>query len=399
MIPEASVASEPEFQIPDITSRAIGPDVLSAMLPGEPATTVRSNEELVMAAVLDRSDQADDIVAHGRTTGILGEYAKDTGTAYVWIDVLPDTEAAHDYLVDVTGDIVKGVDGTHQPSALLTDAAEFAVSAGEEAVGLVGTLTDGATETLVVSRVGRLVLFSSQVRADTSDARVAVQYLVDDTIKGIVETLTGDQIELSAIAIPAYRFQTTIDVSQGTQRWVTEASGTINGDAVKCTLDRALPDGRSAAQVVAVDDRRWIEAPPASGFVEVGSSTLAAEMLVWCPSWPLNRSAIGLDRIEPVADPPRHHVNGVDATGYQGDAIDLGAAFGLDPSVVDVDTFSFWVVDGSDWVVELALIVTGPADALLPIIGSSFAGSDQVSVSLRHRVFDINSVDTVVPPN
>ena len=189
----------------------------------------------------------------------------------------------------------------------------------------------------MVSRVGRLVLFSSEVRADASDARVAVQYLVDDTIRGIVETLTGDEIELSAIAIPAYRFQTTIDVSQGTQRWVTEASGTINGDAVKCTLDRALPDGRSAAQVVAVDDRRWIEAPPASGFVEVGSSALAAEMLVWCPSWPLNRSAMGLGRIEPAADPPRHHVNGVDATGYQGDAVDLGTAFGLDPSVVDVE--------------------------------------------------------------
>ena len=54
-----------------------------------------------MAAVLDRSDQADDIVAHGRSTGVLGEYTEDTGAAYVWIDVLPDPDAAHDYLVDL----------------------------------------------------------------------------------------------------------------------------------------------------------------------------------------------------------------------------------------------------------------------------------------------------------
>jgi hypothetical protein len=400
--PELIVAQEPQverFSLPDITTRPLPPEVLAGMLPGDAAVTTRSNEQLVLDAVLDREDQADDVVAHRRGTGVAAEYERTDGSAHVWIDVLEDPAAAHDYLVDLSGDIAKGVDGTHRPGAAVSSVSEFAIDAGEESIGLVGTLADGSVETLVLTRIGRLVVFSSEIRADDTDTRVAVQYLVDDTIERVLESLTGSAVDRSPRLVPSYRFLTTVEVSGADETWRIEADGTLDGADRQCTVARSTPLSADTTEVVVLEGARWISSGESARFSAVGANAEAAASLAWCPMWPLGLNAAVLDGIAPAADPPRHHVNGVDATGYQGTLVDLADATGIDAAAVALESFSFWVADGTDYVVELALIVEGPTDALRPLIGSEFDGLGDVTVSIRHRVFDLGATDPIIAPN
>jgi hypothetical protein len=398
-LPETVAATvESDFSIPDITSRTISTEDLATMLPGQPTVTVRSNEQLVIDAVFDRADQADDVVSHGRVTGVSGEYPRDDGVAYVWIDVLADADAAHRYLVDLTGDMAKGVDGTHQPDVGMEPLAEFAVATGEEAVGLIGTLSTGETETLIVTRVGRLVVFASEIRPSDLDTRVAVQYLVEDTLDGVLETLSEDAID-PLVVTPRYRFETTLTVTDAGSTWRTDAIGTIDGSARECELNRTTPHGAVSSALTEIDGIRWVGEGANSRLERTGASATTAQMLVWCPVWPLEVEAAGLSGVELGDDPARHHVNGVDATGYVGDVGDLSFALGIEPAGITIDTFSFWVADGTDWVVELSLMVSGPATSLAPLIGSEFSEVGAVTVSVRHRVQDIGDADPVVAPN
>jgi hypothetical protein len=390
-------ASQAVMELPDITMRTIAAADLEAMLPGTPTVRDRTNESLVIAATLDRQDQSADIVLHGRSTGIAAEYQTDDGPAFVWVDVLADPDSAHDYLADHAGDIAKGVDGTHDPAAALTGVKEFAISAGEESVGLIGTLGSGDIETLVITRVGRLVVFASQVRPTNVDVRVPLQYLVDDVVAQILAGLTGDAVEVIAPK-PGYRFQTTVIVSTPTETWTTSAAGTVSRGNFQCAVERDTPTTTDAVEIVAVDRVMWRRDGEASYVATSGANASTALLRLWCPAWPLEAATAGLAQLTTSADPPRHHVNGVDASGYQGTTTDLAAVMGSPLPGVAVDTFSFWVADGSDWIIELAIVATGPASSLTPLIGPGFASHGDVNVSVRHRVFDLDAVEPIPPP-
>lgn len=402
VLPELVVPPETQveaFSLPDITARPLPPDVLAGMLPDGVDVMTRSNEQLVIDAILDREDQAEDLIAHRRSTGVSVAYERSDGSTHVWIDVLGDASAAHDYLVDLSGDIAKGVDGTHRPDAAVSAVSEFAVEVGEESIGLIGTLGDGSVETMVLSRIGRLVVFASEVRPDDGDARVAVQYLADDTIERVLESLTGSSIDLSSLLTPTYRFLTTVEVVSATTTWQIEVGGTVDGADRACTLERSTPRSNGTTEVVALGGARWIKHGDAARFTPVGANAEAAMALAWCPMWPLTLEEAALDDIAPAADPPRHHVNGVDATGYQGTLSELAEATGIDPKVASLETFSFWVADGTHHIVEFALIVGGPADDLRPLIGTDFDGVGEVTISIRHRVFDLGVAEAIIPPN
>jgi hypothetical protein len=397
-LPASTQVIEPESALPDITARAIGPEDLAIMLGDAGTVTDRANEQLVIDAVLDRDDQSGDIVASGRITGAATAFDTAAGRAHIWIDVLVDGAAANHYLSDLAGDIAKGIDGTHDPGSILSDVDEFSVSAGQDAIGLVGSLDDGTTETIILARMGRLVLFTSEVRSDDSDARASVQYIADDALQRMLGTLTGGVIDHDAGRRPGYRFQTVIEVADGTGRWVTEATGVTAESGTSCTVDRSSPAGATLVEIIEVGERRWLRPGGATGFVEAGASAVAAAALIWCPSWPLSVTAAGLGGVEAGAEPQRQAVNGVAATRVQGDSADLAAAVGITPPLLSVESFSFWVADDTEWIVELSLIASGPAEALAPLIGAEFAGVGDVTVSVRHRVLDLDSVDPVVSP-
>jgi hypothetical protein len=152
-------------------------------------------------------------------------------------------------------------------------------------------------------------------------------------------------------------------------------------------------------EIVSVDGVLWRRDGDASYVTISGANASTALLSIWCPAWPLEASSAGLSQLADAADPPRHHVNGVDASGYQGTTTDLAAVMGTPLPGVAVDTFSFWIADGSDWVVELAVMGTGPAPSLTPLIGTGFEASGEVTVSVRHRIFDLDAVEPILPPN
>ncbi|MBU1226007.1 MAG: hypothetical protein KJ698_02170, partial [Actinobacteria bacterium] len=189
------------FYLPDITARPITIDDLAAMLPNDatgPATgdpgviETRTNESLVTAAVMDRSDEVGDIARYGRLTGVAAAYPGDSGTAYVWIDLFETPAGAAGWVTDTAGDIVKHVGGSHQATIDLASAAEYPLDVGQEAIGLILGLDGGAsTETIAMFHVGRIAVFASIVGPGAGDLRVPVQYLAEEVAAGVLDTLTG----------------------------------------------------------------------------------------------------------------------------------------------------------------------------------------------------------------
>ena len=84
-----------------------------------------------------------------------------------------------------------------------------------------------------------------------------------------------------------------------------------------------------------------------------------------------------------------HTVNGVVALGYRSDAQGLAGAIGALMPGVSVEVFNFWVGDGAPWVVEVDLVVSGPADSLAPLLPSVVTASGPLTLNARHRVFDL----------
>jgi hypothetical protein len=404
-VPAVAAAAEPTpaptFEIPDVTTRRISRDDLGAMLPpGTRSPLPRTNEDLVMLAVLDREDEASDIVLHGRVTGVGAAY-EDPAGARVWIDVLADPDAAHAYLGDTARDISKGVGGTHAPDVAAATTEEFAVEVGDESIGIVAALADGSgTETLIISRAGRLVVFTSYVHGPDDDARVRTQFLAEEVLDGVIGVLTEANIDISAVDVPRYRFQTTTTVSDDGGRTVVTAAGIVDGEDRSCTVDIDGPTGRTTHDLVEVSGIRWWRTDQ-QGFDRVSPGNLeAAALLLACPAWPLRVDAAGVGPdLAGDTSPARHHVNGVDASGYQSDADGLAAVLGRTAIAADVEGFSFWIADDAPWLVELAISMSGSAAERAALTRPLAEPVGTGSVSVRHRVFDIGGVEeSVVPP-
>lgn len=401
------VIAEPEFEapepftLPDITARRVTRTDLEAMLPAGIHTLVpRTNEDLVTRAAPDREDEASDIALYGRQTGVGAAYTDPAG-AHVWIDLLADADLADDYLLDAAGDIVKATGGTHAPNRTVTGSREFPVDVGDRSIGIIAGLADGSgTETMILARVGRIVLFASFVDTPDIDGRVRTQYLAEEVIEGMIGVLTERGVDTTAIENPRYRFDTTTTVTDESGTTEIAVSGIVDGADRSCTISMTGPGIDSVEEIVSIDGVLWWKSG-ADAFERITTGNLAiAGLLVACPAWPLTTEAAGLAGIvEARPDPARHHVNGVDAAGYQSDDDALASLLGLSAMSSTVDGFSFWIAEGTPWVVEVSIAMTGPASERRLLTGSLADPVGSGTVSMRHRVFEIGTVeDSVVPP-
>lgn len=392
-------AAEP-YPLPDITARVVTEADLLAMLPVpgiEGTTGVMSNADLIAGSTFDSDDQASDVARLLRITGVTSTDPQQDHIRHVWIDVLYDADSAHRYLLDTAGDIVKGSGGTHLPDARGFDAIEFPIGVGEEAIGLILTTDEGApsTETAVLFRIGRFVVFASIERSDDQDARVALQYLADDVAGRIIDTLTTGDPTPPRPDTPPYRFEASVTVD-GTDRWTIESQGTVGTVGRTCAVRQVLPVGEIKREMIESDgslfwrhpdDTAWVETSPAN-------QTVAA-LMTRCPVWPLDLRDGGFDGLTDGEGTP-HMVNGVASLGYRADLAGLEAALGVALPGVTLDNFSFWIAESGPWLVELSITATGDAATLAPLIGSGFEG--EVAVTLRHRVFDIGTTNALILP-
>lgn len=385
--------------LPDISMRPVSRDDLAVMLPdGFTVVAERSNGDLVTRAGFDTDDEAADVVGFGRETGIAATGAVPAGEGRLWIDLLGDGDAAHGYLLDTAGDIVKRTGGTHDPAIGAVTAEEFPVMVGEEAIGLVLEQTDGTHTTAVLFRLGRLVLFASIAHAEGADLRVPVQYLAEDLATAAIAALTATPVAPATPAEPAHRFETTLRIEDAAGTAVVyDVVGTIDGANLACTIRVAGPDGSAATTLTRVGGAVWVDT--GGGAVAVGGGNLTvAPLLALCPAWPLAADAAGLGGLRTGAT-TRHHLNGVDATGYTADLAGLSAATGLPLPGVAVDSFSFWVADDAPWVVEIGFIATGPDEALAGLLPPDHGLTGTLRSTVRHRVLDLGAAGPVVPPD
>ena len=393
--------------LPDVTARPITLADVEAMLPtgsggmAESASAVTepmSNADLLTRSTLDPDDEASDLVRFGRLLGAAGTYPQTDATAYVWIDVLSDADAAHGYLLDFAGDAFKGRGGTHAPEIGAVRVAEFPIAVGEEAIGLDLSGEGTAHETAVVFRLGRIVVWASYARADEADTRVALQYLADELGDRVISTLITGVPDPPRPDAPDHRFETTISVDAGGRRYRVEATGSVSGNDLSCSLHLLTPAGEKRLELISVDLVLWARPNAADESHLVGGNLAERSLLTLCPPWPLDARDAGLTTAV-VEAPASHPVDGLDAFGYRSDLPGLEAALGAVLDGATVDAFSYWLADGVPWLLELTVIARGDAASLEPLTGPGFETLGDVTVTIRHRVTDLGKrIDPIVPP-
>jgi len=396
-----------EPALPDVSMRAIGLDDLIAMLPGiaasgtPPATYERSNAALVAGSTADRSDEARDVEHYGRRFGISAEYLRDDGSAHVWIDLLDDPDAAHGYLTDVAGDIAKGIGGTHEPEAIAASATEYPVdSIGDEALGLEVTLEDGRPETIVLFRVGRLVVFASLIGPADADRRVPVLYLAGELRRTIAAALVEGHGPTAPGAGPdSYRFsfeqRAVVDGSVHS----TTAEGIVDLSSVSCRVRIEAPGTMIDRDLVLIGTTLWAR-PHDSGDYRVAAGGAVADraLLAHCPPWPVDLAAAGLGGVV-EGEPAVHSLEGREVLGFRGDAGALAAALGVDPESLSVEVFTVWVATGTPWILDLRLDATGSGSALGGLIAPEIPADASVQVVVGQQITDVGEAGPVRPPS
>lgn len=383
------------FALPDATARPLTSADLAAMLPGGEAVVV-TNPDLITRSLADTDDAAADVLGFRREVGVMTSMDAESGTAHVWIDLLADAEAAHGYLLDTAGDIIKRTGGTHAPDAAARAATEFPIRVGEESIGLLIDLDAGAmSETAVLFRLGRLVVYAALEHPDGTDLRVPLQYLAEDVQERAIATLASTPVTTEAPERPSYRFETTITVAGATDTRLLERTGVVAGTDLRCRVRTVEPEGEVTVDLAMVsgvltyagDDATWRTA---------GAGDLAVRsMAAGCASWPLDASAAGLDALM-GASSVRHRINDVNALGFSPDPAALGPVLGSTLEGVVVDSFSFWVAEGTTWVVEVGFSVTGDAAVLAASLPPAWSALGTIRLVVRHRVFDLDAIDPAV---
>jgi len=405
-----AAAGAPEqtgFSLPDVTARPITSADVIAMLPtgsggvaesAGPSVEAVSNADLLTRATLDPNDEASDVVRFGRLFGAAGTYPHDdTTTAYAWIDVLSDGEAAHLYLLDYAGDVFKGLGGTHAPEATALGVDEFPMDVGEEAIGLDIRADASTRETAVVFRLGRIVVWASYARHDDADARVAVQYLAEELADRVVSTLTTGAPAAPRPDTPDHRFDASISIDAAGVGYTVEATGAVSGANLTCSLHLTSGAEERREDLWLVDGILWSRRGSAGDPQLVGGNLAERSLLALCPPWPLDARDTGLTTLG--GETTTHQVNGIDASGGQSDLAGLERVLGVSLDGVIVDAFSYWVADGVPWLVELNVTAQGDASALEPLTGPGFGALGHITVTVRHRVFDLGEpIDPILPP-
>ena len=407
--PPATVAP---FRIPDVTARPLTTDDLRSMLPpgatgvaatdDGPTISVHTNEALISGATLDREDEASDLGRHGRLTGVWGQYSVGTHEAHVWIDVLRDADAAHGYLTDAAGDITKRIGGTHVGAVGAVSAEEFPVAGiGQEAIGLEVMLdgSDERRETLILSRLGRLVVFSSVVReVGAADDRVPVQYLAEEVHDLAMQALLGNPAAArssTARAPEGYAFEFERIVTIGEQRWVIAAEGMVAGADLSCRV-RMQGFGQTVDRdMVRVGGAMWARDHGRPGYTPVGTgNALDAPLVAFCPAWPVDTAVA---RLVPSGEPARHSLAGVAAHGYRGTVDDVADSVGAPLDAVTVEVFNYWIADDAPWILEINLVASGPTLSMAALVGPGLP-EGTATVTIRQQITSIGDTTPILPP-
>jgi hypothetical protein len=249
-------------------------------------------------------------------------------------------------------------------------------------------------------RMGRIVVFTSVVRDDTADDRVPVQYLAEEVADRLLLVLVGT--DSSTDARPdgpsGYRFDYERVVTIGDDQWPTKAEGVVFEGDVTCRVRIEQPGLTLDREYVSVDGTVWTRWPGQTDYEARGTAgAMDAVLLALCPAWPLHADDAGL--VDALGGTPaRYEVGGVPALGYRGTSEDLVSALGAAAGDTTVDVFNIWIAEGSSWLIELDLAVSGPTDNLTELIGTGYEPGADARVTVRHQVSDIGDVDPVIPP-
>ncbi|MDX1689556.1 MAG: hypothetical protein R3290_00895, partial [Acidimicrobiia bacterium] len=378
------VPAPPPPVLPDVSHRSLDQDLLQRLV-DDPSAALLTNEMLVAASAADPGDEAADHERFGRRTGIATDAWGAIDGASVRIDVLADAEGATRFLADRIEDLAKRVEGSGGDGTLTTFATD---PVGDETSGFVLEDASGSTTTVAV-RLGRIVAWASMDRP--GDARVPAQYLAREVVDHVTAVLVDAPAPAATPALPAYAFATE-RIVVGDDRVAFGSEGTIDGDDVACTItvDGAVTELRRVGDVVW--ERRGDD------LVRVGGpATAQRALLARCPSWPLDARVSGLN-LAVGPEPAVYVLDGVRVLGHRGDADDLGAVLDVDPAGLDVEVFNVWLAEDSPWLVELDLVVGGPASVLEPLTGVAGDPDDRVTVTVRHRVTELGQAPPVLPP-
>jgi len=399
--PTTAAALVAPFVLPDTTARPLTSVDLAAMLPGGDAVVV-ANADLITRSLADTDDAAADVLGYRREVGVMTSIGTESGTAYIWIDLLADADSAHGYLLDTAGDIIKRTGGTHAPEAAARVATEFPILVGEESIGLQIDLESGAmSETAVLFRLGRLVVYAALEHPADTDLRVPLQYLAEGIQERAIATLTSTPAPIEVVEQPAYRFETTITVEAAAETRLIERTGFIAGTDLRCRVRTVAPAGDATVDLAVVggvitytDDDA--SASPTGTPRTAGAGDLAVRsMAAGCASWPLDAAAAGLEALMGTTS-TRHRINDVDAVGFSPDPATLGLVLGSTLEGAVVDGFSFWVAEGTSWVVEIGFSVTGDAAVLAAALPPEWSTLGTIRLVVRHRVFDLGTTDPAV---
>ena len=389
----------------------------------EVAVGVETNLSLAQRTLQDPSDEANDIATLGRTSGARAELrpravrvgASDLVTLHSWVNLFESDEGAAAYLEDFVQDAAKGIGGGIPDDLAVTSAEEFALDPiGSQTAGLILTQDAGdgfvRYQTVVGLRVGRVLGFVAVVHPDDGDRRVravrlaeALAERIEGVLTGVVEPPPPPQVLEPLVA---YAFSYVQTVEQGSSESDLTATGVdVVGEGLECRVvvdlggletDRRYVVSGLEAQVLDANDT-----PPEWNQTSVDAVNTASD-LIYCPGWPVELVASGLDVAlagKPVTETV---VDGADGLSYiLGDA--EAAAIGFFPPGSDIEVQRFVVVVDAvnPWVRSLALDLTGPTAAFVDAYGPEFGDvdGDTVTITIRFAATRINdpALDVAAP--
>ncbi len=388
------------------------------------AHALEPNAELIRKSLLDPADEEADITAFDRANGARIELRPRSlrlGTGdligvHTWINLFEDFEGASAYLEDYIQDISKGVGGGVPSDLIVTGVDSFAVEdLGQESVGLIlGESRLGGElvrfQTLIGFRIGRLLAFVALIHPDDSDHRVRAIRLAEALERRVDGVLTGNLVPAEPEPQPqpllAYEFAYAQTVARrGSEGTITSEGIEILPDQLSCQIKTDLAGIEQTRAYVVMGDRAWAadaDAQDPSYQTVSPDEYLVAGDLLYCPGWPVELAASGLDLA--LAGRPLTEFeldDGTPALFYQLDeaaATDIGLV--PDGSPIEVDRFEVTADAISPWVRSLDIEMSGSASAFADAFGSAFVqfGGGRTTVTISFEAKRINDPDLEVTP-
>jgi hypothetical protein len=380
----------------------------------EVAVGPEANLDLARKTLQDPSDEADDIATFGRSLGARAELrprsvrvgASDITALQSWVGLFESDEGAAGYLADFVQDAAKGIGGGIPDDLEVTLAESFALDAiAADTVGLILTqsIGDGLErfQTIVAVRVGRLLGFVAIVHPDDADRRLRAIQLAETLAERMERVLVGEIVPPEPPPVlellRSYRFEYRQTVDKGSSEATIVSSGVeVVGVGLDCTLNFDLDGFASDRHYVIVDGEAQVsnEDDPDAVYDETSLDAYnTAADLIYCPGWPVELLASGLDVVlagRPIVETT---FDGEPAISYVLDA-EAAARIGFVPegSAISVDRFEVVVDAVNPWTRSLVIELSGSARAFADAFGEAFTefAGDSVTATIEFTVTSIN---------